>query len=214
MATSRVSEAFVLRTYPLREADLIVSFFTRDLGKLRGVARRARKPGSQFGSGLERLSLVRMHHFHRENRDLDTLDGCELIRSRFELSDYDLAVALDFVAELSELLLPPGEANEKFFRLLIAVTDYLAQTGRAGLWPAVNYFALWAVRLAGILAPVELTEEDHALAEEILRTPISKLSSREWSRPTAAGLRRQLVHLVEEHVERRLITVQYLEALD
>jgi thiol-disulfide isomerase/thioredoxin len=54
---------FVLRTYPYREADLIVSFFTRDLGKLRGVARRARRPKSPFGSGLERLSQVRMSYF-------------------------------------------------------------------------------------------------------------------------------------------------------
>ena len=38
---AQVSETFVLRTYPFREADLIVSFLTRDLGKLRGVARRA-----------------------------------------------------------------------------------------------------------------------------------------------------------------------------
>ena len=39
---ARVSEAFVLQTYPLKESDLIVSFFTRDAGKLRGVAKRAR----------------------------------------------------------------------------------------------------------------------------------------------------------------------------
>ena len=48
---ARVSETFVLRTYPFREADLIVSFFTRDQGKMRGVARRARRPKSPFGSG-------------------------------------------------------------------------------------------------------------------------------------------------------------------
>jgi hypothetical protein len=47
---AQVSETFVLRTYPFREADLIVSFFTRDQGKLRGVARRVRRP-SAFGSG-------------------------------------------------------------------------------------------------------------------------------------------------------------------
>jgi len=65
---ARVSEAFVLQTYPFREADLIVSFLTRDLGKLRGVARRARRPKSGFGSGLERLSRIRMSYFQRENR--------------------------------------------------------------------------------------------------------------------------------------------------
>ena len=48
MAAARISETYVLRTYPFREADLIVSFFTRDQGKLRGVARRARKPKSSL----------------------------------------------------------------------------------------------------------------------------------------------------------------------
>jgi len=52
---ARMSESFILQTYPFREADLVVSFFTRDQGKLRGVARRARRPKSSFGSGLERL---------------------------------------------------------------------------------------------------------------------------------------------------------------
>jgi DNA repair protein RecO (recombination protein O) len=65
---AQASETFVLRTYPFQEADLIVSFFTRDQGKLRGVAKRARKPKSSFGSGLERLSQVKMFYNQRENR--------------------------------------------------------------------------------------------------------------------------------------------------
>src|ERR1700756_2668022 len=97
---ARVSETFVLRTYPFKEADLIVSFFTRDEGKLRGVARRARKPKSPFGAGLERLSHVRMSYYQRENADLANLNGCELIESHFDLgSDYGRSVALDFITE-------------------------------------------------------------------------------------------------------------------
>src|SRR6516162_6088627 len=80
---ARISEAIVLRTYPLKEADLIVSFLTRDQGKLRGVARRARRPKSSFGSGLERLSHVRMAYFQKESHELVNLDSCELIRSQF-----------------------------------------------------------------------------------------------------------------------------------
>jgi DNA repair protein RecO (recombination protein O) len=45
-----MSDSFILQTYPFREADLVVSFFTRDQGKLRGVARRARRPKSSFGN--------------------------------------------------------------------------------------------------------------------------------------------------------------------
>src|SRR5262249_37210105 len=97
---ARVSESFVLRTYPFREADLIVSFFTRDQGKLRGVARRARRPKNPFGSGLERLSHVRMAYFQKETSELVSLNGCELVESQFALqSDYARGVALDFVTE-------------------------------------------------------------------------------------------------------------------
>ena len=147
---ARVSESLVLRTYPLKEADLVVSFLTRDQGKLRGVAKRARRPKSNFGSGLERLSHVRMAYFQRENRELVNLDSCELIRSQFGLvSDYSAGVALDFLAEVSEQLLPAAEPSEKFFRLLVAVLESLPAPG--GVWRGVTYFALWAVRLSGWL---------------------------------------------------------------
>ena len=64
------SESFILRTYPYREFDLIVSFLTCDQGKLRGIARRARRPKSSFGSGLERPSHANASYYQKENRKL------------------------------------------------------------------------------------------------------------------------------------------------
>ena len=149
---ARVSEALVLRTYPLKEADLVVSFLTRDQGKLRGIAKRARRPKSPFGAGLERLSHVRMAYFQRETRELVNLDSCELIRSQFGLvSNYRAGVALDYFAEVSDQLLPSAEANEKFFRLLLAVLGSIEAGGESSVWRAVTYFSLWAVRLSGWL---------------------------------------------------------------
>jgi DNA repair protein RecO (recombination protein O) len=148
----RVSEAFVLQTWPFREGDLIVSFLTRDMGKLRGVARRARRPKSGFGAGLERLSHVNMAYFQRENSDLGNIDSCELIDSQFGvLNDYASACALDFFAEVSEQMLPAGEPNEKYFRLLTAVLEYMRGREEGAAWRAVTYFSLWTVRLAGVL---------------------------------------------------------------
>jgi DNA repair protein RecO (recombination protein O) len=149
---ARVSESLVLRTYPLQEADLVVSFFTRDQGKLRGVAKRARRPKSSFGAGLERLSHVRMAYFQRETRELVSLDSCELIQSQFGLaSDYRAGIALDYFAEVTDQLLPAAEPNEKFFRLLLAVLEALRRDTAAGPWCAVTYFSLWAARLSGWL---------------------------------------------------------------
>ncbi len=135
-----------------------MSFLTRDQGKLRGVAKRARKPKNPFGAGLERLSHVRMAYYQRETRELVNVDSCELIHSQFGLaSDYWASVALDYFAEVSEQLLPSDEPSEKFFRLLLAVLESLQPAGAAGsresgvVWRAVTYFSLWAVRLSGWL---------------------------------------------------------------
>ena len=96
---SRESESLILRTYPYREADLIVCFVSRDQGKLRGIARAARRPKSRWGSGLERLSHVHLHYFMRENQDLARLDRCELVSPPLFLkADYTVSVALDFLS--------------------------------------------------------------------------------------------------------------------
>jgi DNA repair protein RecO (recombination protein O) len=163
---ARESEALVLRTYPFREADLVVSFVARDQGKLRGVARGARRLKNRFGAGLERLAHVQMFYFQRENRELVNLDSCELRESQFDLvTDYSIGVALDFLAEVSEQLLPEHEPNDRYFRLLLLVLDDIRDCSRekvadaggapAWLWRALAYFSLWAVKLGGWLSDLD-----------------------------------------------------------
>src|SRR3984885_259437 len=216
---ARMSDSFILQTYPFREADLVVSFFTRDQGKLRGVARRARRPKSNFGSGLERLSHATVSYYQKENRELVSLNSCELTQSQFALaSNYESSVALDYLAEITEQLLPPNETNERHFRLLIAVLDFL-HSGNASLhaggnvWAAVTYFALWSVRLAGLLPDLRVSADSRAIIEEMLATPIQQLAARPWAKETAADVRRALNRLIEDHVERKLRTTAILEAL-
>jgi DNA repair protein RecO (recombination protein O) len=139
---SHESESLILRTYPYREADLIVSFVSRDQGKLRGIARAARRPKSRWGSGLERLSHVQLHYFMRENQDLARLDRCDLESPPLFLkADYTVSVALDFLAEVSEKLLPEHEPNDAYFRLLLLVLDEI-RTGMQGELSAVKTPAL------------------------------------------------------------------------
>jgi DNA repair protein RecO (recombination protein O) len=156
---ARISEAIVLRTYPLKEADLIVSFLTRDRGKLRGVAKRARRPKSGFGAGLERLAHGNVFYFQRETRELVNLDACELIHSHFGLhGDFTVSLALDFITEVSEQFLPAAEVNERFFRLLLTVLEHLRESAQ-NVWRAVTYFSLWVVRLSGFLPALNVCLE-------------------------------------------------------
>jgi DNA repair protein RecO (recombination protein O) len=208
---AQVSETFVLRTYPFREADLIVSFFTRDQGKLRGVARRARRPKSAFGSGLERLSQVRMAYFLRENAELATLTSCELIDSQFGLqADYTCSLALDYFTEVTDQLMPPHEPNEKYFRLLKATLEFLRSGG--SVWSAVDYFTIWSVRLAGVLPELRVSRETVEIVEEMFVKGLHDLTPRVWTKATLSGLRRSLIRAMEQHVERKFLTVPLLEA--
>jgi DNA repair protein RecO (recombination protein O) len=212
---TRVSEAIVIQTYPFGESDLIVSFLARDLGKLRGVAKRARKPKSSFGAGLERLSQVKMQFVQRENRELVSLYSCDLMQSQFALmSDYASGVALDFFAEVTEQLLPEHEANERFFRLLLTVLEHMRTGNPGAVWRAVTYFSVWAVRLAGLMPDdLRVNSESVALAGEIQRNPIAEVAPGAWAQTTAADLRRQLTRQIESQIERKLKSVRILEAV-
>lgn len=143
------SEAIVLRTYPLREADLLVTLFTRVEGKVHGVARAAKKSKKRFGGALEPLTYVIAHYEDRERQELARLDSCEVLESPLanEVS-YPRAVALGHVAELLDELLPDREANDIVFRLALSVLGGLRGSD---LWMPITYFDLWMTRLMGYL---------------------------------------------------------------
>src|SRR5438477_13135765 len=148
------SEAIILRTYPLREADLLVTLFTRAEGKVRGVARSAKKSKRRFGGALEPLTYVRVHYEDREQQELARLDSCEVLESPLTTEvTYPRAVALGHVAELLDELLPDREANDAVFRLALSV---LAQLRGNEFWLPLAYFELWMARLMGYLP--ELSE--------------------------------------------------------
>jgi DNA repair protein RecO (recombination protein O) len=150
----RETEAIVLRTYRLGEADKIASLFTRQLGRLRAVAAGARRPKSRYGSALEPMSYIRLWIFERENRDLLRINSAELVESFFDMQkDYRVQVASQYVAEVSERFLPEREVNERAFRLVVAVLKAMKRSGE--VTRPLLYFNFWMLRLAGILPEFE-----------------------------------------------------------
>ncbi len=149
----RESEAIVLQSYPLGEADRLVSFLSRDSGRMRGVAAGARRTKSRFGSTLERLSHTRIWFFERETRDLVRISQCELIESFLDaFSDYASSVALALFTEVTEAVLPEREASDANFRLLLLVAQSVKRSLKSEL--PLAYFALWTVKLGGWLPPL------------------------------------------------------------
>jgi DNA repair protein RecO (recombination protein O) len=147
---ARETEAIILKTFPLGEADRLVSFFGRSSGRLRGVAAGARKVKNRYGSTLEVLSHVQLWYVERETRDLVRIQQCELLESFNKAqSDYGLSTGLAMISEIVERVLPEGEAAEAMFRLLLLV---VRETERRGSWELpLAYFAFWTVKLGGWL---------------------------------------------------------------
>jgi DNA repair protein RecO (recombination protein O) len=147
---ARETEAIILKTFPLGEADRLVSFFGRTSGRMRGVAGGARRLKNRYGSTLEVLSHVQIWYVEKETRDLVRIQQCDLLESFHKAqSDYGLSTGLAVVSEVSELVLPEHEVAESIFRLILLTVREIERRGDWAL--PLSYFAFWIVRLGGWL---------------------------------------------------------------
>jgi DNA repair protein RecO (recombination protein O) len=159
---AHVGEAIVLRTWPFHEADLLVSLFTRDQGRVKGVARHAMRSRRRFGGALEPATQVRAHYTERPKQELVRLDSFEIVWSPLTAPVDALRLAgLQLVVEVLEEALPEMAVEDNVYRLAVAClgamggsapTSQSRDVGHpefAGVWLPVTYFCLWMNRLMG-----------------------------------------------------------------
>jgi DNA repair protein RecO (recombination protein O) len=147
---ARETEAIILRTFPLGEADRLVSFFGRASGRMRGVAAGARSVKNRYGSTLSVMSHVQLWYVEKETRELVRIQQAELLESLHRSqSDYQLSTGLAIVSEIAELVLPDHEVSEPMFRLMLLTAREVERTADWTL--PVSYFVFWTVRLGGWL---------------------------------------------------------------
>ncbi|MGH9342678.1 MAG: DNA repair protein RecO [Terriglobia bacterium] len=143
------SESVVLRTWPVQEADLIVSFFTRDYGRMKGVAKSALRSRKRFGGALEPMTVARAWFAERPRQELVRLDQLEILRSPLSAPvDHTRMAVLSFYAEVLDEALPEHDPQETVFRLLLSVLEL---TDAQQPWMPLTYFTLWMTRLMGLL---------------------------------------------------------------
>src|SRR5580658_3168969 len=159
-------EAIVLRTWPFHEADLLVSLFTREQGRVKGVARHAMKSRKRFGGALEPATHVRAHYTEKPTQDLVRLDSFEILWSPLSAPVDALRLAgMQLVVEVLEEAMPELAVEDNVFRL--AMTVLTAMQPQTSGWPIhraavgamggeaqnvylpVTYFCLWMNRLMG-----------------------------------------------------------------
>ena len=144
------TEAFVLRTFTLKEADKVCVFFTRDAGKVRGVAYGARKLRSRLGASLEPFTQVSLTYFQKENKELVSISNCEIIHSQFVTGiSSERMGAMQYWAELIDSFMPDHEPNETVYRLILATLAAIQTADDSLLMTVSRYFEIWMLKLAG-----------------------------------------------------------------
>jgi DNA repair protein RecO (recombination protein O) len=165
------TEAVVLRSIRLGEADRVLHLYTEAHGRVGAVAKGVRKTKSRFGARLEPLSHVELV-LHRGRGELETVTAAQLVRSHRDAREdyYRFSVGM-IGAEAMLRLFSEEEANERAFTALTRFLDLLDGTphtsGRPTLDPLGLAFQLKLLWLAGYLphisACAECSAEDEPL---------------------------------------------------
>lgn len=146
------SEAVVLRTYDLRERDLIVVLLTRSAGKLRGVARGARGGRvRRFGGVFLSATVVQLDWFDNRRGELVRIDECTIVRSYFsDVSDsIDVSFLHSCFLELTDGFTETQDPQDDLYRLLRLCLEQACSAGPR-LVTVRRYFEFWLLRLSGL----------------------------------------------------------------
>lgn len=164
--SSEKADALVLRVVDFSETSAVVTLFSREFGKVRALAKGARRPKGPFESSLDLLALCRIVFLHKSSDALDLLTEARLQR-RFRPPGRDLAslYAGYYVAELLNELTDDYDPHPELFD---AAESTLAELSAGGtIAPLVLRFELTALRLLGHLPELELCVECGARVEPV-----------------------------------------------
>jgi DNA repair protein RecO (recombination protein O) len=160
------TEAVVLRSFRLGEADRVLHVYTLDRGRIGAVAKGIRRTKSRFGARLEPLSHVEVL-LHQGSGELQTVTGVELIDAHRPAREdpYRLSVGLVGLEAMLRLF-TEQEANPRAFRALSRFLELLdaleppnGRKARAALDPLGLSFQLKLLWLSGYLPHVESCAE-------------------------------------------------------
>lgn len=128
-------EGIVLRTWKLGESDRIVSILTRHRGKVRAVAKGARKSKNRFAGRVEPTRHLQIQCY--EGRSLDNLTQVESLDTfRRMRADFDRLSKAAVLLEAADQMSTEGQPDEAAFDMLLGALRQLDRADSPLLVPA------------------------------------------------------------------------------
>jgi len=144
------TRAIVLRSRRLGETSKLVTLYTEDHGKLKVTAKGARQPKSKFGAALELMTQVQAVCYLRDERDLQTLSDCDMLRASPPMAgDLERLSFGSAACELIDHLTIEGEPNPRLYQCLAGVLRALGEVEPAQVEAVFWYYQLRVVEALG-----------------------------------------------------------------
>jgi DNA repair protein RecO (recombination protein O) len=196
MSAPEKASALVLRVIDFSETSAVVTLFTREFGKISGMAKGARRPKGPFEHALDLLAQCRIVFLRKSSGALDLLTEAKLERW-FRPRGRDLA-SLYAGYYVAELLLELTHEYDPHPELFDAAVETLAElTSRTAAAPVVLRFELVALRLLGHLPSFEECAECGAPVPRLGRVTFGMLAGGVLCENCRVG-KRQLVSVSQE----------------
>lgn len=142
-------EGIIIETIAMQRADILVIFFSKDFGIMKGIAEGARKVKSRFGGCFELLNYVMINYFHKENEELVRINECELKSSIISKEmEEEYYYAIFYIAELIREF-GTSSKNTKLFDIIRSV--HYGLKGMVNLSLLVRWYELQLLNEHGSL---------------------------------------------------------------
>ena len=187
MPAIRSSPAIVLRSWAYGESDKIVSFLTRDFGKIRGIAKGAKRSRKRFLNVLEPFTLVQLRFHQRSNSPLAFVHACDWVYVFREITRTLGKIAhASYLVEITDELTRDGDESLSLFTHLRDGLRFLE--GNEASTEFLTAFELTLLRLAGYQPTLEHCQRCGATpaASEGRNSGFAPAHPRVGSRPASA----------------------------
>ncbi|MBI3461839.1 MAG: DNA repair protein RecO [Planctomycetes bacterium] len=173
--SSEKATALVLQVVEFSETSSVVTLFTREFGKIRGLAKGARRPKGAFDAALDLLCLCRIVFLRKSSGALDLLTEAKLER-RFRPRGRDLSslYAAYYVAELLNELTDEYDPHPPLFDAAEETLRALSTEGSVAA--LVLRFEMTALRVLGHLPSLSGCAECGARVEPAGRVAFGQLA--------------------------------------
>ena len=141
------TEAILITKNEFKEADYIITFFTKEFGKLKGIAKNAKKSQKRFGGRLEPFIHINLT-LRKSTKGLSSINDVSVIKVFPKIMEtLESFMVGSFILEYLNILTQEDEPNTKLFECTINTFEKLNK--QILLFPTLLKFQIEALSLCG-----------------------------------------------------------------